>query len=70
MTNLPYKTLLLKSDECKFIAEVLLGSLQPVALDPLRGISSLYFFDARGHSKGGGFYFPGYKIQKCPSSKK
>ena len=30
---------------------VLLGSLRPVALDSLRGISSLHFFDARGHSR-------------------
>ena len=29
------KWLLLKSDDSKFIAEVLLGSLQPVELDPL-----------------------------------
>ena len=41
----------MKSDDCKCIAEVLLGSLRPVALDSLRGISSLHFFDARGHSR-------------------
>ena len=41
----------MKSDDCKFIAEVLLGSLQPVALDSLRGISGLHFSDARGHSR-------------------
>ena len=41
----------MKSDDCKCIAEVLLGSLRPVALDSLKGISSLHFFDARGHSR-------------------
>ena len=41
----------MKRDDCKFTAEVLLGSLQPVALDSLKGISGLHFFDARGYSR-------------------